>query len=163
MNRGTLTGTYILHYVKTYFNKTVLLRERKRHTARHIPSALPAVLRGGGGTHLWLGSTLSGGTPSICYGVFTLRLTPRQIKNGCIGLCQIYSCCTKKDGNTNSHWVMCTCCRYLFWYWSHSPAVWMCHNYYGHWFQVFSRGSTPVLAGRGGGGSIPGQGTSYSG
>ena len=58
--------------------KKVLLRERKRHTARRVASARYAALcNGGGGTHLRSGGTPSqvwvGGTPSQVRGVPHLR------------------------------------------------------------------------------------------
>ena len=55
-------------------NKTVLLRERKRHTDRRLSSTPCAVLSGGGGGVSWVGAPwlgyphpdLDGGTPGRC-------------------------------------------------------------------------------------------------
>ena len=140
--------------------------------ARGIPPATYLVLfllsfpvevpiSGWGVPYLWPGGTpsLAGGYPMSGWGylIHMLRCVYTETdtqtdKKRVHRIVPRYSWCTEKDGNTNSHWVMCTCSRYLFWYWSRSRTVWMCHSYYSHWFQVLSMGGTPVLAGRGGAG-----------
>ena len=60
----------------------------------------------------------------VCFHYSTPR--PRQIKNG---LCKIVwrrSYCSQTDNNTDFHWVLCACSRYLSR--SHSPAVRIHHN-----------------------------------
>ena len=50
-------------------NKTVLLRERKRHTARCVASTCSVILGGGGGTYPGGGvPTLVGGVPTLGVG-----------------------------------------------------------------------------------------------
>ena len=60
------------------FNKTVLLRKRKRHTARCVASTRSVILGGGvgvptlvGGYLLWWGGTYSGGGYLLWWGVPT--------------------------------------------------------------------------------------------
>ena len=58
-----LHQSYFCFFVTTTLNqnhKKVLLRERKRHTARRVSSTPPAVLSGGGAPYPWLGG---GGVP----------------------------------------------------------------------------------------------------
>ena len=55
------TASFYCFKTHLFWNKTVLLRERKRHTARRVASTRSVILGGGGGTYPGGGGTNPGG------------------------------------------------------------------------------------------------------
>ena len=60
MGQKNVSVSFLLPVIKLINNKTVLLRERKRHTVLRVASTCYAVLIGGGGVHQ---PVPDGGTP----------------------------------------------------------------------------------------------------